>query len=299
MCSKSRVRDKRKGIRVSGNTRVGRRIAWVLGLAGMLHGCSGGPVRSISDSVASQSIERGREALAAQDLGEAKAQFARAIRHDGKCAAAHAGLGQVYARRKKWEKASDCFSSAMKLDPRDASYCVGLGNVLLQKAETSMDRAKCLESAIRVFRHAQTIDAGSYPAAMGLASCYRQAGDFDRAIDSLRQAQRVNAAAAEPHTVLAGVYEAQRQPEKAMEEYKTALKLAPEDPVVHNACAALNLQIVESGGPDAAMARQRAAAHYRKSLELDSMQPQIRRALAGLEQFEKDAMWAAGEDSEN
>ena len=244
-----------------------------------------------------RSVERGQTALASHDLDEAKTQFARAASSDPKSAAAQAGLGRVYAARRALDKAADHFRQAMKLDPQTASHCIGLGDVLLQQAQTSMERGKVLALAIRAYRHGLSLDAKAYDAAMGLAACYRLTGDYDRAIRSTRQAQRINPMSAEPHIVLAGVYEAQNDMRKAMRAYRMALRLAPDDSAIHNACGALNVRLTQRGGAEARIARQRACAHFRKSLQMQPNQPQIRRLLAGLEQQEDTLFWAATDDS--
>jgi Tfp pilus assembly protein PilF len=140
-----------------------------------------------------------------------------------------------------------------------------------------------LGRAIRAYQHTLSLAPNDYIAALGMAQCYRLQGDFDRAIATLRRAQKVDPSNPQVHTMLAAIYESSQSFDAAMEQYKLALKFDRDDPAVHNSMAALNLAMVRGGHENAALARARAAAHCRRSLQLDPNQPGVRLVLAELQ----------------
>jgi tetratricopeptide (TPR) repeat protein len=221
--------------------------------------------------------------LAQGDLDGARRHFVSAERCDPAKASAFAGLGRVAEKQEQLEDAVANYGAAVKFAPENSTYARALADGLRQLAATSLERPKLLESAIRAYRHTLTLDPNDFVAVLGLAQCYRQQGDFDRAVETLRQAQRIDPSNPQAHTMLAAVYESSRDFDAAMEEYKLALKFNRDDPAVHNSLAALNLAMARSGRENPARARERAAAYCRRSLQLDPNQPRVRMVLAELQ----------------
>ncbi|HKQ47499.1 MAG TPA: tetratricopeptide repeat protein [Phycisphaerae bacterium] len=254
-------------------------------LAALLGGCQI-PSRMTFQNIfqsAEHHVQHGDQLLARGDLDGARKCFASAERCDPNNASALAGLGRVAEKQGQLEEAIAYHGAALKYAPENSTYALALADALRHLAATSLDRRKLLESAIRAYRHTLSLAPDNYVAALGLAQCYRQRGEFDRAVQTLRRAQKIDPSNPQAHTMLAAVYESSQHFDAAMEEYKLALKFDRDDPAVHNSLAALNLAMARSGRENAALARERAAAHCRRSLQLDPDQPSVRMVLAELQ----------------
>lgn len=267
---------------------------FVLVFAGCGGGSKGGGA-SILESAAMRDVERGQQALAQGDMNGARRRFERAERCDSGSAAAQAGLGQVAEKRGQWEEATAHYRAALKFAPDNSGYAAALANGLRRCAATSLERSTLLESAVRAYRHALTLSPNDYAAAVGLAQCYRQQGEFDRAAEALRHAQRIDPSNPQVHTMLASIYEAAQRYDAAMEEYKLSIKLDRDDPDAHNRLAALNLTMARNGRQKVPLARERAVAHYRRSLQIDPNQPDVQQALAELQAGPTDTVSAVEE----
>lgn len=261
-----------------------------------LGGCApgaGGPVEVARSELAAMTVTRGHERMAERDYAGAADAYARAIRYQPTSAEAHAGLGRATEALGDMTEAIAQFRCAVKDAPEQSAYAVALGDLLRRQSVTSMNRDEMMDGAIRAYRHALSVDDRCAAAAMGIGMCHRVMGRIDLAIEAYKHAQRIDDSLAEPHALLAGLYESRSQFSDAMREYRLALKLAPEDARLHNACAAMNARLAQDRGPAQRIAQQRALAHYRRSLELDPDQPKVREALTRLEPGTRT--WMAGD----
>lgn len=290
-------------LKTLGPVRLARIVIVYAGLvvfaAMVMGGCGGklrNPVEASYAHLAGQAVADGHEAMRARDYAAADRYYTRALSYQPDLAEAHAGAGRVAEVQGDLPAAIDHFRSAVKNAPDSSAYALALGDAILRQAVTSMDRHDLIEAALRSYRHALAVDEHCAKAAIGIGMCHRLAGRIDLAIESYKHAQRIDDALAEPHALLAAAYESRSQYNRAMREYRMALKLAPEDPKLHNACAAMNARLAQHGGPSERIARQRALAHYRRSLELDPEQPRVREAMAVLEPATRT--WVAGENSD-
>jgi tetratricopeptide (TPR) repeat protein len=149
-----------------------------------------------------------------------------------------------------------------------------------------MDRDKLLQSAARAYQYAQSLKPDNLMATLELAACYREYGEFAKATSTLHDAAKLHPQSSAIHTQLGEVYHAQGRFDEALAEFKTALRLDPGDFAAHNGCGVVNAAVAQARGPKGSMARARAIAHFRRSLELSGDQPQVRRALQRLEPYQ-------------
>jgi Tfp pilus assembly protein PilF len=241
-------------------------------------------------SAAEFELKCGQGSLAQGDFDNAERRFKWATHCSSTCAAAQAGLGQVAEKREQLEIAAEHYRAAMKAAQGDSQYAVALGDCLQRSAATSLERGALLESAVRAYRHALTLAPNDGAALTGLAQCYRQSGDIDQAVEALREALRADASNLRTHLMLASIFEGSHQLEAAVDEYKAALSVNPDDANIHNHLAALHLVLSKNGLQKPPLARERAIAHYLRSLQLNADQPKVRRALAKLQRVERDAV---------
>jgi len=266
-----------------------------------LTGCQGGSsigLKSVCESAATHDVQHGQQLLAHGDIDGAKGQFECAERFYSSSASAQAGLGQVAEKREQLEEAVAHYRAALKFAPENSAYAVALGNCLRRLAATSLERQTLLESAVRAYRHALTLAPNDYGALVGLAQCYRQQCKFDQAIEALRHAQRIDPPNPQVHTMLAAIYESLLRYDEAVEEYKLALKLDTGDAAVHNRLATLYLSMAKNSRQKGSLARERAIAHYRRSLQLDANQPDIRQSLAELHAADVKVVSSADESQD-
>ena len=246
----------------------------IFGAGGCRHGASG-PFDAAYEQLAARATTQGNERAAAEDFAGAAEAYDKALRYWPGCATAHMGAGRAAEAMGDADKAIEHFGEAVKHAPSESVYAVALGDALRRKAVTSMDREALVDAALRAYRHALSIDTRSRRAAQGIGLCHRINGRTDQAIEAFRHAARMDDGSAEPHFLLAGLYESLSRYPESMRAYRVALKLAPEDARIHNACAAMNARLADVGGPSRRLARQRAIAHYRRSLEIVPDQPKV------------------------
>lgn len=270
---------------IDGLPRKFRRFVAVLILASATCGCApkaGGGFHSVFELAASREVQRGQQCLARKDIDGAARRFERAARYDATNAAAQAGLGQIALERRQLDEAASRFRAALKCAPENGAYAAALGDCLRQFAATSLERPALLDSAVRAYRLASTLSPNDFAAAIGLAQCYRMQGQMDLAIEALRHAQRIDSSNPQVPILMAAVHESMNRYDSAMNDYRLALKLDPNDTAIHNRLAQFNLKMAEIGNQNGPLSRERAIAHYRRSLQLDSNQPDVRHALAEL-----------------
>ncbi|MBN2562249.1 MAG: tetratricopeptide repeat protein [Phycisphaerae bacterium] len=233
-------------------------------------------------SIARQQVKRAQHSLDKGDHDGAAKALQSATAHDPQNAAAHAELGHFYAEAGKLEEAIHHYRSAVKAAPDKLDHVLDLARTLQRQAATSMDRPEILDAALRAYRHARWLDPDNLDAAVGLGSCYVQLGMFDLALAQLQDAKTidptaavVNTELATLHTERAAAYFAEADYASALAEYRRALDFAPDNCTAHNGCGKVNLQISRQGGPKQLLARERALAHLRKSLQVNPDQPRI------------------------
>lgn len=248
--------------------------------------------------MARRELSRGEQYMARRQFASAAKSFDRAISYAPDSAQAHAGLGQIREMEGELREAVTHYQAAIKSAPERSDYALALGDALRKSAVTSMQRGELLEAALRAYRHALSLDDRCSRAAMGMGLCYRLIGQIDRAVVAFQHAQRLDPSSAEAHAQLASLYESRAQDEKALAEYRIALRLNPESARLHNAFAALNLKLIGARSAQSTLARQRAIAHYRKSLEIDPDQPQVRRRVSELDPASRTAVTAAPRETE-
>jgi len=232
-------------------------------------------------AVARAHVRRGEQLLAASKTDEATEAFRRAVSADARCATAHARLGEMNAATGDLDNATEHFRAAVKSDPENLGYALALAEHLRAAAPTSMDPPRTLRAAVRAYRHARSIDATQLPVAIGLAACFRSFGANRVALQTLFEARRLHDDSAELHCAIATTHLRLGEDEPALAAYGEALGIDPDCIAAHNGAGQINTRLIGAGVRQT-LARERAAAHLRRSLELDADQPRIRAMLDAL-----------------
>lgn len=264
------------------------RLVALPAVGAMLVGCAATNQRlmePIHKSTASWELKRAEDhAQRGRDESAADA-FQRAIRHDPRCAAAHAGLARLRLQQGAMDQAAGSFRSAVKYDPQRFEYAMELADCLRIGAAQHADPRAQLADAIRAYQYAESLDGTRYEPVFGIGVSYRLLGDVDRALDHLRRAIGLNPAAVAPHIEKAAAHFARNEYRNALAEYRQILEIDPNSVAAHNGAGRVNAVLARARGPRGALARERAVAHFRRSLELGTDQADIRKSLAELEMY--------------
>jgi tetratricopeptide (TPR) repeat protein len=200
---------------------------------------------------------------------EAIEHYERAIRLSPRFAEAHYNLGNAYRRQGRHEDAARRYRDALDLRPDFAPALRGLGQ--------SLDSLGRPEEAIGWYRKAADADPELWEARNDLALALAGRGDFDEAGALLVDLVRARPGDAMLHYNLANVRLQSGRAIKAIDGYRLALGLDPDNPRIHNN---LGYALATVGRLD------EAAESYREALRLD---PDYRAARVNL-----DALLASG-----
>ncbi|MBI5762660.1 MAG: tetratricopeptide repeat protein [Planctomycetes bacterium] len=264
-------------------------------------GCQNGgtlKVGGLREPTVDDELRQGDRLYAEQDENGARAVYERIVLKQPTHAGVNARLGRMAFQHGNYDEAVSRFREAMKAEPGNFHFALCLAQTLSRIATTAMDRPKAMEAAARAYRHAQSLDRTNFTATIQLAMCYREQGDFDKALETLREAARLYPNAAPIHVQLGEIYHSQNEFTKALEEYNLALKNDPKNLAAHNGCGVVNTALASKGGAKGSLARERAVAHFRRSLALNTNQPQIRGMLDQLEPYQWKAVTVAEEAPE-
>jgi tetratricopeptide (TPR) repeat protein len=168
----------------------------------------------------------------------AKARLAAAVEIDGKLWEAWHNLGVLRAADGDDDGAATAFDKALATNPAHAPTRVARAEAL-RRLGRSKDARGDYE---QVLREAAPDDPLRRDAAARLASLLRDGGDYEGAVDVLRDTLRVSGANARIYTELALLYLAQGREELAVLVVGKAIELDDKDPAAYNALALLYLR---------------------------------------------------------
>ncbi len=165
----------------------------------------------------------------------ARARLRSALKIDSTIWEAWYDLGAIAWREGDDDEAIDDFNKALAIDRNHTS-------ILLARAEANRraghkkDARSDYETALKMM---EEDDPGRRDAAARLASLLRDNGDFDDAVEILRDTVRTSGTNAKIYTELGNIYIAQKRLELAQLVLAKAVELDPKDPAVYNALALL------------------------------------------------------------
>lgn len=232
-------------------------------------------------------VEKAERLLAQNDLLEAKRNLEKAVEYDPKSADAHSKLAVIAEKEGDLARAVEHYRAAFKLNPDSYEAAFAFAECEYRLAQTSLDRRRLLYAAARTYRHAQSLDPTNPAPTLRLAACYREQGELDLAIDTLKETARLNPSLDGIQRELASLFAMQEKYDEAANYYRDVLKTNPDDIATLNGLASVEMaQLSKQGGRSAALARTHAIEHYRRSLRLDPNQPEIEAQLRRLTPYE-------------
>jgi tetratricopeptide (TPR) repeat protein len=167
------------------------------------------------------------------DYKAAEAAFATLQRFSANDAA-H-GLAAMYASQGQIDKSIDLLRKAPNGNQTDVHHLIGVLAIQGRKYDLAIEEFRALVAA----------DPQSVEGYLRLAEYYRLKGDWSDSIATLERAETTIPGDARPILILASTLEATGSMDQAIEQYRRALKVRPEDPNIMNNIAYL---IVETEG---------------------------------------------------
>jgi tetratricopeptide (TPR) repeat protein len=173
-------------------------------------------------------------------------------------------IASMRAARGEFERAIDSYREGLKYNPNDAEIRSDLGLLLLQ-----LNR---LDEGITELEHSVKIKADS-AAYCNLGLAWAQKGRLDRAMECYAKSIQLNPNNANARYNLGSAYFAQNMPEKAIVEYRAAIRAMPDLVRAYDMLAIVLIQTGKIG---------EATATYEQALKID---PADKNALIGLEKI--------------
>ncbi len=170
-------------------------------------------------------------------------EFQAAVRVKPRSAAYHYWLGRCYYQKRVAESARAAFNSAALLQPGQFHFHFWLGQ--------SNYALKDFHGAATGFAAAARLRKEHIPTLLKLSSCYFRLREYDRAIATLKRAIRREPTRLHPHLWLGLSYLASSKPKAALNAFKRAEQLHPDNPIAQK-----YLRLCQSGP----LAEQRSAS---------------------------------------
>jgi len=168
----------------------------------------------------------------------AKARLKAALEADPTLWEAWHDVGVIAFREGDDDAAIDAFTRALKLKPGHIPIVLARAEAN-RRAGRKKDARADYEAALKT---TEEDDPNRKDAAARLASLLRDAGDFDDAVEVLRNTVRVSGINAKIYTELGHIYIAQKRFELAQLVLVKAAELDAKDPAIYNAFAVLALR---------------------------------------------------------
>ncbi len=205
----------------------------------------GGKAKSVKlDPVNPKAAKEFDAALRAMRLGgpesseTAKARFKAAVEIDGKLWEAWHNLGALAFKDGDDEAAIDAYGKALAINPANVGSMLGRAEAY-RRAGRKKEARTDYEAALR---QTDEDDPNRRDAAARLAGLLRDFGDYDDAVNVLRDTVRLSGINAKIYTELGLIYIQQNRPELAQLVLAKAIELDAKDPAVYNALALLAMK---------------------------------------------------------
>ena len=158
------------------------------------------------------------------ELAKAASTFEEALKYDPNRPELYSLLGPIYERQERYDEALRTYHRLEKLDPNLPAIIFGA------MASIYHFHKKMLPEALQYAQKALAADANSWRVHNLLGVIYTDKSEFRQAVDAFKAAMRLAPNEPMPHSDLAKVYLAQGRYDEALESVNTAMRLAPRDP---------------------------------------------------------------------
>ncbi len=162
-------------------------------------------------------------------LDDAAREYEETLKLTPRVAKPYNNLGNVYARQKKLDLAVPLFLKAVLLESNLAEAHYNLGNAYVTQGRTN--------DGIAELKKAILLKPGDVATQSKLVDALVQSGKADDAVAAAEDFVKADEADAHAHFLLGWSCQKAKQPDKALNNYKEALRLSPDTPECINAVA--------------------------------------------------------------
>ena len=152
--------------------------------------------------------------------------YLQAIEIDAKNKKANFGLAESYRLLNKPDLAQRYYNTTSVLDPSDVEPLFSNAKLLLETAAGKEAKGK-ITQALAKFNVVKEINPNFPRVSYFLAKCYLELGDFQQAIDLVKQEKNKNPNLADPFLLAAEIYYRKEQFKECAAEYSLAIKMRP------------------------------------------------------------------------
>ena len=158
------------------------------------------------------------------ELAKAADAFEEALKYDPNRPELYSLLGPIYERQERYDDALRTYQRLEKLEPNLPAIIFGA------MASIYHFHKKMLPEALRYAQKALAADADSWRVQNLLGVIYTDQKEFGRAIDAFKAAMQLAPNEPLPHSDMAKAYLAQGKYDEALKSVEAAMRLAPRDP---------------------------------------------------------------------
>lgn len=152
--------------------------------------------------------------------------YKQLVELDPKNKAAHFGLGRCYRFMNQYDLAIKSYLAAAVLDPSDVEPLYETAQLQLENAVTRADNAE-ISLALSKLKTVRNINPLFPRISYAIAKAHLELGQFQEAIDMIKDEKTKNPNIAEPYILAAEVYDRKNQFKECAAEYSYAIKIRP------------------------------------------------------------------------
>jgi tetratricopeptide (TPR) repeat protein len=157
---------------------------------------------------------------------EAAKLYEEIVKIDPKNKKANFGLAEAYRILNKTDLAQKYYNITSLLDPSDVEPMFSNAKLLVETASGNELRAS-IEQALTKFELVRKINPDFPKVSYMIAKCYLELGDYDRAMEMIREEKSRNPNIADSYILAAEIFSRKSQYKECAAEYSAAIKIRP------------------------------------------------------------------------
>ncbi len=161
-----------------------------------------------------------------EKFSEASVEYLQVVELEAKNKKANFGLAESYRAMNKADLAQRYYNATSALDPSDVEPLFSNAKLLLETASGKEAQAK-ITQALAKFDVVNEINSNFPRVSYYLAKCYLELGDFEKAVQFVKEEKKKNPNLADPFLLAAEIFYRKEQFAECAAEYSMAIKLRP------------------------------------------------------------------------
>lgn len=164
----------------------------------------------------------GKERL--KDLDGAEADYKKALELDSKYAKAHIQLGEIYYKKKQFDKATETLKNGLESNPNSYEMAFLLAKTYETQSKQSPDK---MDSAIQNYEKAAELNPKSFEALYNTGRLYLVKKNYNKALENFNKANAIKSDDYALNADFGAAYFGLKQYDNSIEKYNTAAKSDP------------------------------------------------------------------------